>query len=90
MDNGPVDSLLFCIGKANHFFEGLFDDRSSDEGDRFCQWDLFGADRFALADVGAASEQLVAGLRNHGGGPAIALGLALGQGAEVHDFSPRE
>src|SRR4051812_16223467 len=38
---------------------------------------LLGAHGFAFADVGAASEQVVVGLRNHGDGALLPLGLAL-------------
>ena len=58
-------------------------------GDHF-QLDLLRADRFALADVGAAAEASCVDLRHHAHGAAVALGLALRQQAQVGDLGAGE
>lgn len=52
--------------------------------------DPLGADRFAFAHVGAASEQLGIGLRHHGHHALVALRLALWQQPQVRDFGAHE
>ena len=52
--------------------------------------DLLGARGGALADVGAATEALVVVLGDHVDHPAVPLGLALGQLAEVGDLGADE
>src|SRR5215470_16555590 len=52
--------------------------------------DLLGANRFALANIGAASEKLETGLRHHAVHPFVTLGLALRQQAQMRDLRTRE
>src|SRR5688500_9164649 len=52
--------------------------------------DLLGAGRGAGADVGAAAEALVVVLGDHVDHALVALGLALGQEAEVGDLGAHE
>jgi len=52
--------------------------------------DLLGVDRLALAVVGAVAEAFAVHLRDHGHGPARALGIALGQVGELADLGAHE
>ena len=50
------------------------------------EFDLFGADRFTFADVGATAEELAPGLGDHCDGALPPLGLALGEESQMGDF----
>src|SRR5690349_15501125 len=74
--------LVFAFG----FGQQVVAVHAGDEVDR----DAFGADRFAFAVVRAGAEAFVFHLLDHRLGAAPALGLALGQEAEVGDLGGGE